>query len=51
MGEFLEKYMKLDIGKVAEQLLPVVLVLIVCLLAINIRKKSLAISFKKSSSK
>lgn len=48
MGEFLEKYMKLDIGKVAEQLLPVVLVLIVCLLAIKVIMSAVKRGIKKT---
>lgn len=40
MEEFFNKYMQFDFGKIVEQLLPVLLVFVVCVLTIKVLMRS-----------
>lgn len=51
MEDFFDKYMQFDFGKIVEQLLPVVLVFIVCMLAIKILMRSCKKRNKKNKTR
>lgn len=48
MRDFFDKYMQFDFGKIVEQLLPVLLVFLVCTLAIKVLMRSCKKSDKEN---
>ena len=48
MRDFFDKYMQFDFGKIVEQLLPVLLVFLVCTLAIKVLMRSCKRSNKEN---